>query len=148
MPEGFDYGLFGQDLYERGIKVREQSYPTLFGDQSRFRYSGTVQLAASSNAVYDLYTVPANQNLTLSAIRISNHLSTIYQEVYILHKHASDDSYYVFDGSYFLRNLSMDQTIGYQIPGGDTLAVKLWNNSGNAANFLMVFTGLTEYKKG
>ena len=148
MPEGFDYGMFGQDLYERGIKIREQAYPTLFGDQSRFRYSGTAEVAANSNATYDLYTVPASQNLTLSAIRVSNDLSTIFQQVYILHKYASDGAYYVLDGAYFLRTLSMNQTIGYQIPGGDTLAIKLWNNSGNAADFLMIFTGLTEYKKG
>ena len=147
MPEGFDYGLFGQDLYEKGIKIREQAYPTLFGDQSRFRYSGTVELAASTNAVYDLYTVPTSQNLTLSAIRISNDKSTIFQQAYVLHKHASDGSYYVLDGAYFLRTLSLDQVIGYQIPAGDSLAVKLWNNSGSATDFLLIFTGLTESKK-
>ena len=147
MPEGFNYGLLGKDLYEKGIKIREQSYPTLFGDQSEFRYSGTVDLAASSNAVYDLYEVPAGQNLTLSAIRVSNHFSTIYQEAYILHKHASDDSYYVFDGSYFLRMMNLDQVIGYKIPSGDTLAIKLWNNGGTTASFLMVFTGLIEFRK-
>lgn len=142
-----NWRTLGEKLYEKGIKVREQAIARSTDDQNEWRYSLVETVSASTAITYDNWTVPDGQDLYLSAIRVSNNITSNLQQARFLRKKASDSSYYLFDGGYFLYSAQYMLPVAYKIPSGDTLAMTLYNYSGSTATFVVIFTGFTDVLK-